>query len=96
MKESGSRRSLLPSKWHWDDRVGADDVVMDRPDRLLTVSDLATYLGVPVATLYAWRHRHEGPPGFKAGRHLRYRMGDVERWITEQVQETIVHSNPFE
>lgn len=33
-------------------------------DRLLTVEQLADYLGVPVATVYAWRHRREGPgPG---------------------------------
>ncbi len=68
---------------------------MDRLDRLLTVSDLAAYLGVPVATLYGWRHHRQGPPGFKAGRHLRYRMSDVERWITEQVEETTADSYPF-
>jgi len=70
------------------DRVGAHDGVMYRLDQLLTVRELAIYLDVPVATLYAWRHRRQGPPGFKAGRHLRYRLGDVESWIAQQLQET--------
>ncbi len=67
---------------------------MEQLDRLLTVKQLAMYLDVPVATLYAWRHRRQGPPGFKAGRHLRYRLSDVERWITERLHETAVH-NPI-
>jgi len=56
-------------------------------DQLLTVEQLANYLDVPVATLYAWRHRRQGPPSFKAGRHLRYRLGDVEQWIAGRVQD---------
>ena len=30
---------------------------MEHLDQLLTVEDLAAYLEVPVATVYAWRHR---------------------------------------
>jgi excisionase family DNA binding protein len=50
---------------------------MEPIDRLLTVQDLADYLGVPVATIYAWRHR-QGPPGFRVGRHLRFRWNDIQ------------------
>jgi excisionase family DNA binding protein len=57
------------------------------PDRLLTVAQLAEYLGVPVATIYAWRYRREGPPGFKVGKHVRYRWRDVEEWIERQLQD---------
>ncbi len=67
---------------------------MDQRDQLLTVRELAVYLSVPVATLYAWRHRRQGPPGFKAGRHLRYRLRDVEQWITERLRETELHPLP--
>jgi len=59
---------------------------MNSPDRLLSVKDLADYLGVPVATLYQWRYRREGPPGFRVGRHIRYRPTDVEAWIEHQLQ----------
>ncbi len=55
-------------------------------DRLLSVQELATYLGLPVATLYAWRYRGEGPPGFRVGRHVRYRWSDVITWIEQQLK----------
>ncbi len=58
---------------------------MEHRDRLLTVRELADYLGVPVTTLYQWRYRREGPPGFRAGRHLRYRWGEVEAWIEDRL-----------
>ena len=58
---------------------------MEALDRLLTVDDLADYLGVPVATIYAWRYRRQGPPGFRVGRHLRFRRADAEQWIAEQL-----------
>jgi excisionase family DNA binding protein len=54
---------------------------MERKDRLISVDELADYLGVSVATLYQWRYRREGPPGFRVGRHVRYRWTDIEEWI---------------
>ena len=58
---------------------------MEHLDQLLTVEDLAEYFEVPVATVYAWRHRRQGPTGFRVGRHLRFRRSDVERWIDERI-----------
>jgi excisionase family DNA binding protein len=57
-------------------------------DPLLTVEDLAAYLDVPVATLYAWRCRGQGPVGFRVGKHLRYRRSDVEAWIRGRLELT--------
>ena len=59
---------------------------METRERLLTVEELAEYLGVPVATLYQWRHRGEGPPGFRVGRYIRYRRNDVEQWIRDRLE----------
>ncbi len=59
---------------------------MNTLDRLLTVQDLAAYLGVPVTTLYQWRYRREGPRGFRVGRHLRYQWADVTEWIEHQIE----------
>ncbi len=53
-------------------------------DRLLGPRDVADWLDVPLQTVYAWRHRSEGPPGFKVGRHVRYRRADVEAWLDRQ------------
>jgi len=49
---------------------------------LMTARQLSEYLEIPLATLYAWRYRREGPPAVKVGRHLRYRAEDVERWLS--------------
>ena len=59
---------------------------METPDRLLSVEDLAEYLGVPATTLYQWRYRREGPLGFRVGRHLRYQRIDVAKWIERQIE----------
>ena len=49
--------------------------------RLLTINEVADLLGVPVATIYRWRHVGDGPPGYRIGRHVRYRRLDVETWL---------------
>ncbi len=51
---------------------------------LLSPTELAEYLNLPVKTIYTWRHTGHGPQGFRAGRHVRYREEDVQRWIAEQ------------
>ncbi|WP_375426539.1 helix-turn-helix domain-containing protein [uncultured Friedmanniella sp.] len=48
------------------------------------MADLSDMLGVPVPTLYGWRHRGEGPTGYRVGRHVRYRRSEVERWLTSR------------
>ena len=50
----------------------------------LSPAGLADYLEIPIATVYAWRHSGTGPPGAAVGRHVRYRVSDVDRWIEEQ------------
>lgn len=58
-------------------------------DRLVSAQDLAAYLGVPVATVYSWRYRREGPPAIRIGRHLRYRWPEVQEWLDQRAQRTI-------
>ena len=57
---------------------------MDTIDRLMTLAELAEMLGVPVNTVYQWRTRGEGPPGYRIGRHVRYRRSAVEIWLETQ------------
>lgn len=54
-------------------------------DRLWSIQDVGLYLGIPVATLYQWHHRGEGPPVLKLGRHLRYLPDAVRAWVGSQV-----------
>lgn len=51
---------------------------------LLSPTDLASYLGLPVATIYRWRSYGYGPMGFRVGRHVRYRIEEVDQWLEEQ------------
>jgi len=37
-----------------------------------------------VQTIYQWRHRRDGPPGYRVGRHVRYRWTDVQAWLEDQ------------
>lgn len=56
-------------------------------ERLMTLLEVSQLLGVPVATLYRWRHRGEGPSGYRIGRHVRYRRAAVEAWIETQADQ---------
>ncbi len=55
-------------------------------DPLLTPTELAELLKIPVKTLYGWRYEHRGPAAVKVGRHLRYRETDVNRWLDEHAR----------
>lgn len=59
---------------------------MDTNDRLLTIKEVAEYLGIPVTTLYQWRYHRTGPPGLRVGRHVRYRRSDLDEWIERLVE----------
>jgi predicted DNA-binding transcriptional regulator AlpA len=50
-------------------------------DPLLTIDQLAQWLGKPKGTLYQWRCRSMGPRGIKVGNDLRYRRSEVEAYL---------------
>ena len=50
-------------------------------DPLLSIEDLAEYLGVPVTTIYDWRVDGKGPCGVRVGRHVKFTVTDVLAWI---------------
>ena len=60
------------------------DVRREPIEALLSVAELAAFLGVPVATIYRWRHQRQGPVGYRIGRHVRYRARDIEQWLETQ------------
>jgi excisionase family DNA binding protein len=53
------------------------------PD-LLSVAELAAYLGVPISTIHYWRGKELAPPALKIGKQLRFRAADVARWLDER------------
>jgi len=69
MRKDTDRRSSGPS---------------ELPARYLTPGEVADLLGVPVDTIYQWRYKRTGPPGFRVGRHLRFDPRAVCRWVESQ------------
>ena len=53
----------------------------DGGEKLLTLSQVADYLGVPLQSVYQWRTRGEGPRGIRVGRHVRVRRSDLDAWL---------------
>ncbi|MEU0154421.1 helix-turn-helix transcriptional regulator [Micromonospora fulviviridis] len=53
-------------------------------ERLWSVADVSAFLGIPVGTLYQWRHRRIGPRASRVGRHLRYDPADVRAWFNKK------------
>ncbi|MFK0289334.1 helix-turn-helix transcriptional regulator [Streptomyces sp. NPDC090442] len=58
------------------------------PDRYLTPEDLVALFSLEsVETVYAWRRKRTGPPGFRVGKHLRYDPDTVRAWIDQQAAQ---------
>ncbi|MET4643683.1 excisionase family DNA binding protein [Streptomyces atratus] len=53
------------------------------PDRYLTPDDIAEIFGVPLETVYQWRKRRTGPPGFRIGKHVRYDPAEVQTYVRQ-------------
>jgi len=54
-----------------------------KTDPLRTPGELAAIANVARNTVYAWRHRGQGPRGFRVGGSLRYRQSEIDRWLRE-------------
>jgi excisionase family DNA binding protein len=52
--------------------------------RLMTTKEVAEYLGVSEALLNGYRAGGIGPVYLKFGRLVRYRVEDLEKWMSEQ------------
>ena len=51
---------------------------------LMTMTDLAEYLGIPVSTIYDWRTNGHGPVAHRFGKHLKFALSDVRTWMETQ------------
>jgi predicted DNA-binding transcriptional regulator AlpA len=80
-------RSLRPSAVRPMHLIGMGTVnrPLNPPDAtqsVVTLSQLADELCVPVKTLYDLRSKGRGPRGFRVGRELRFRRREVDAWLT--------------
>lgn len=58
----------------------------EQRERILTPAELAArYPGITEKTVADWRYKKTGPPFFRAGKHVYYRLPDVLAWEAEGV-----------
>ena len=84
MTGTGGRRELDPApggeRASVRHRAARRAVPTGGSNRLLSVEELAAYLGVPKKTVYGcWRQW--GLRGYRVGRYLRFRERHVEEWL---------------
>ncbi|XVV14427.1 helix-turn-helix domain-containing protein [Actinoplanes sp. CA-131856] len=66
------------------------DSAMEHKPVFLTPEELADLLKLPsVETIYQWRRKHTGPPGFRVGRHIRYNLDAVLVWTEQQTTKAV-------
>ena len=60
-----------------------------RPERLVDIDELTIILSVPKPTLYKWSHLSDknGFPVSKRGKELRFKVSDVQQWLTKKPEE---------
>lgn len=53
-------------------------------ENLINATQLAEKIGSTVGTLAYWRYMGKGPKFLKLGHSVRYRLADIDAWLTEQ------------
>ncbi|MGH9250759.1 MAG: helix-turn-helix transcriptional regulator [Acidimicrobiales bacterium] len=51
---------------------------------LVSHAEAAAYLGVTPQGLYGMRHKGTGPPGYRVGSRVRYRLGEIDQWLASR------------
>lgn len=59
-------------------------------DPLLTVDDLAAWLGKSRQAIYKWNRRGYGPTPVRVGAELRYPRSAVQAWLDAQVMAAAI------
>jgi len=59
-------------------------------DELLTVSEIAAFLKVPISWVYERTRRRgiERLPHVKLGKYLRFSMSEIKEWLQKQSRES--------
>ncbi len=60
------------------------DTTLSGLEPLLSITQLAEYLDVPVTTIYDWRTDGKGPCAIKVGGRVRFALSDVQAWLRRQ------------
>jgi excisionase family DNA binding protein len=65
------------------------DVDTERREPWVKTREVAEHLGLPETTLHQWRHRGTGPRAHRVGRHLLWKLSEVDAWVEEQQSDPI-------
>ncbi len=68
-------------------KIMVSPVERRQPDPLMTIDQVAAYLGISKNTIYRWNAMGVSIPHFKLGKHLRFRRSDVEKFLEEHRDE---------
>ena len=69
--------------------TGLAKTLILRPDDepLMSLADVASYVRLPLRTLYDLRRRRIGPPAYRLGRRLVHRRSEVDHWLEQHRDE---------
>lgn len=65
-------------------------------DGVLSLSELCEQLQVRAQTIYDLRSQGRGPRGFRVGRELRFRVGEIDAWLARLESEDEARHHPVE
>lgn len=63
-----------------------DEITPTHEAAFFSLTKAAEYLGISPNTLYVWRHRRQGPPSFRMGGRVMYRISTLDEWVVAQEQ----------
>ena len=63
-------------------------------DTVLSLSELAAHCGVTVQTIYDLRSQGRGPRGFRVGRELRFRVSEIDAWLSRMEEADAARHPP--
>jgi predicted DNA-binding transcriptional regulator AlpA len=65
----------------------ANATTLSLVDGVVSLSELCAQLQVSGQTIYDLRSQGHGPRGFRVGRELRYRISEIDAWLTRLESE---------
>jgi excisionase family DNA binding protein len=65
----------------------ANETTLSLVDGVLSLSELCAQLQVSAQTIYDLRSQGRGPRGFRVGRELRFRISEIDAWLTRLESE---------
>jgi excisionase family DNA binding protein len=54
------------------------------PEPLVSMAATAAHLGVSLETFRRWRKYGGGPKGYPLGRHVNFRLSEVDEWLKQR------------